>query len=102
MQVIAALAVFSDNKVLTEGTCMQQNAVASNAWFMPAEWAPHAATWMVWPHNQPLWESGWGVTLAEVQVDFARVANAIARFEPGKMVGDPSAARRPTSSRGCR
>jgi agmatine deiminase len=22
---------------------------------MPAEWAPHAATWMAWPHNQGTW-----------------------------------------------
>lgn len=73
---------------------MQQNAVAPNTWFMPAEWAPHAATWMVWPHNKPLWESGWGVTLDEVQVDFARVANAIACFELVKMVVDPTAAFR--------
>lgn len=60
-------------------------------WKMPAEWVAHAATWMVWPHNQGLWESVWGVTLAEVQADFARVANAIARFEPVKLVVDPSA-----------
>jgi agmatine deiminase len=46
---------------------------------------------MVWPHNQALWEATWGVTLAQVQQDFARVANAIARFEPVKMVVDPSA-----------
>ncbi|MGY2167509.1 agmatine deiminase family protein [Pseudomonas gingeri] len=70
---------------------MQSNGVQSTGWSMPAEWAPHAATWMVWPHNQALWESAWGVTLAQVQVDFARVANAIARFEPVKMVVDPSA-----------
>lgn len=70
---------------------MQRNGVQGNGWSMPAEWAPHAATWMVWPHNQPLWESGWGVTLAQVQIDFARVANAIARFETVKMVVDPSA-----------
>ncbi|MFZ3183686.1 MAG: agmatine deiminase family protein [Pseudomonas sp.] len=73
---------------------MQQNELNQSAWRMPAEWAPHAATWMVWPHNQPLWESGWGVTLANVQVDFARVANAIARFEPVKMIVDPSAVAR--------
>lgn len=60
-------------------------------WFMPAEWSAHAATWMVWPHNQPLWENAWGVTLAQVQSDFARVANAIARFEPVKLVVDPTA-----------
>jgi agmatine deiminase len=70
---------------------MQRNGDLSSGWFMPAEWVNHAATWMVWPHNQALWESGWGVTLEQVQVDFARVANAIARFEPVKMVVDPSA-----------
>lgn len=73
---------------------MQQNEVQQSGWLMPAEWAPHAATWMVWPHNQALWESGWGVTLADVQVDFARVANAIARFEPVKMIVDPTAVAR--------
>ena len=70
---------------------MQQNAMQHNGWWMPAEWARHAATWMVWPHNQALWETTWGVTLAQVQQDFARVANAIARFEPVKMIVDPSA-----------
>lgn len=62
-----------------------------SGWRMPAEWARHAATWMVWPHNQALWESGWHVRLPDVQQDYARVAAAIARFEPVKMVVDPSA-----------
>ena len=70
---------------------MQQNELQNSGWLMPAEWVKHAATWMVWPHNQALWESGWRVTLAQVQKDFAGVANAIARFEPVKMVVDPSA-----------
>ncbi|WAB96128.1 MULTISPECIES: agmatine/peptidylarginine deiminase [Pseudomonas] len=70
---------------------MPRNENNNNAWMMPAEWVTHAATWMVWPHNQAQWESGWRVTLAQVQEDFARVANAIARFEPVKMVVDPSA-----------
>ena len=60
-------------------------------WFMPAEWCRHAATWMVWPHNKALWENGWGVTLPQVQQDFARVVNAIARFEPVNLVVDPAA-----------
>ncbi len=63
----------------------------NSGWRMPAEWARHAATWMVWPHNQAVWESGWHVRLADVQQDYARVAAAIARFEPVKMVVDPSA-----------
>lgn len=70
---------------------MQQISMQNNGWWMPAEWARHAATWMAWPHNQALWETTWGVTLAQVQQDFARVANAIARFEPVKMIVDPSA-----------
>ncbi|MCE4057893.1 agmatine deiminase family protein [Pseudomonas sp. Au-Pse12] len=70
---------------------MLSNDTQHPAWRMPAEWVTHAATWMVWPHNQGLWESVWGVTLAEVQADFARVANAIARFEPVKLVVDPAA-----------
>ncbi|MFS1286185.1 agmatine/peptidylarginine deiminase [Pseudomonas piscis] len=70
---------------------MYSNDSRNSGWRMPAEWVPHAATWMVWPHNQDLWESGWGVTLADVQADFARVANAIARFEPVKLVVDPTA-----------
>ena len=70
---------------------MQQNTIPDSIGWMPAEWSPHAGTWMVWPHNQALWETTWGVTLAQVQQDFARVAGAIARFEPVKMLVDPSA-----------
>lgn len=63
----------------------------SAGWTMPAEWHSHAATWMVWPHNQALWEGTWGVTLAAVQADFAAVVKAIARFEPVKLVVAPEA-----------
>lgn len=70
---------------------MREQGIVAKGWFMPAEWCQHAATWMVWPHNKALWESGWGVTLAGVQQDFARVVNTIARFEPVKLVVDPSA-----------
>ena len=70
---------------------MQHTTIPDSIGWMPAEWSPHAATWMVWPHNQALWETTWGVTLAQVQQDFARVAKAIARFEPVKMLVDPSA-----------
>src|SRR5471030_316523 len=73
------------------GSVMQQNQIQNSVWVMPAEWAKHAATWMVCPHNKTLWESSWGVPLPLVQEDFARVAKAIARVEPVKMVVDPSA-----------
>ena len=48
---------------------MREQGIVAKGWFMPAEWCQHAATWMVWPHNKALWESGWGVTLAEVRPD---------------------------------
>jgi agmatine deiminase len=83
---------FIEHNNLTERVfVMQRNESLNSGWMMPAEWVRHAATWMVWPHNQALWESDWGVTLPLVQQDFARVANAIARFEPVKMVVDPQA-----------
>ncbi|HVS72600.1 MAG TPA: agmatine deiminase family protein [Phycisphaerae bacterium] len=28
---------------------------ASRGYAMPAEWAPHAATWIAWPHNEEDW-----------------------------------------------
>ena len=45
---------------------------------MPAEGARHVGCWMAWPTRA----SVWGEYLAEAWEDFARVANAINRFEP--------------------
>ena len=28
---------------------------ASQGWFMPAEWQPHEATWLAWPHHRDDW-----------------------------------------------
>ncbi|WP_421881745.1 agmatine deiminase family protein [Pacificispira sp.] len=58
------------------------------AFRMPAEWEPHIRTWMVWPHRQEMWAPD----LTSVQKDYAAVARAIARFEPVRMIADPSAA----------
>lgn len=45
---------------------------------MPAEFAPHAATWMLWPQRPDTWRLGG----KPAQRAFAAVASAIARFEP--------------------
>jgi agmatine deiminase len=45
---------------------------------MPAEWEPHAQTWMLFPHRSDTWR--WGAKPA--QHAFAEVATAIAKFEP--------------------
>jgi agmatine deiminase len=34
---------------------MAKTESSSTAYRMPAEWAPHAATWLAWPHNPQDW-----------------------------------------------
>jgi len=52
--------------------------------FMPAEWARHSCCWMAWPCRAGLWNDP-----AAVAREYAAVANAIARFEPVKMLAPP-------------
>src|SRR5678815_3092362 len=33
----------------------QITAHKTSAWRMPAEWEPHAATWLAWPHEKSDW-----------------------------------------------
>ena len=50
----------------------------ADGFFMPAEWAPHSQTWMVWPQRPDNWRDA----AAPAQAAFSAVAKAIARFEP--------------------
>jgi agmatine deiminase len=45
---------------------------------MPAEWAPHVASYLVWPHNLDTWPG----QFEPIPAIFARMAAAIAHFEP--------------------
>ncbi len=49
---------------------------------MPAEWAPHAGCWMIWPERPDNWRLG----AKPAQAAFAAVAAAIARTEPVTML----------------
>jgi agmatine deiminase len=51
---------------------------------MPAEWERHARCWMAWPTRTELW----GEYLEGARADHARVAQAIARFEPVTLVAN--------------
>lgn len=44
---------------------------------MPAEWAPHAATWIAWPHN----ESDWPGKLAPIRWVYGEFVRQLARHE---------------------
>jgi agmatine deiminase len=45
---------------------------------MPAEWEPHAATWVAWPHNPQTWPG----CLEQAQAEFSQLVAALARSEP--------------------
>lgn len=49
---------------------------------MPAEWAPHAATWMSWPFDEEMWHGH----LREVRQEYAEFVKTIARFESVHLV----------------
>lgn len=49
---------------------------------LPAEWEPHAATWLIWPHNP----SDWPGKMAAVQWAFVEMAVRIARHEKVRVV----------------
>jgi agmatine deiminase len=45
---------------------------------MPAEWEPHRATWLAWPHHEPDWPG----KLGPIPWVYAEIVRAIARHEP--------------------
>ena len=62
---------------------------------MPAEWEPHQATYLVWPHNRDTWPG----KFEPIPAAFARIVAAIARFEPVRLIVEDEAAQeeaRPT------
>ena len=49
---------------------------------MPAEWTPHASTWLAWPHDDDQWIG----MLEPVRREFAPFVEAIARHEPVDLI----------------
>jgi agmatine deiminase len=60
---------------------------ARDGYAMPAEWAPHARTWMCWPVRVETWGGPEGLLRAKQA--YARVARAISTFEPVTMAARP-------------
>ncbi|MBA3313309.1 MAG: agmatine deiminase family protein [Planctomycetaceae bacterium] len=58
---------------------------------MPAEWEPHAATWLSWPHNENSWPGRFEI----VEPVYAQMVRAIAESEPVRInVADAAMERR--------
>jgi agmatine deiminase len=55
-----------------------ESTPAKDGFRMPAEFAPHAGCWMLWPERPDNWREG----ALPAQRAFTEVATAIARFEP--------------------
>ena len=62
---------------------------------MPAEWAPHAATWTSWPFDDELWFGH----LEGVRREFALLVRTISRFEPVHLLVRDEDAERDARSR---
>ncbi len=62
---------------------------------MPAEWAPHAATWTAWPYDEEKWLG----YLEPVRQEFAAFVNTLARFEPVHLVVNDEESERDAKSR---
>jgi agmatine deiminase len=54
---------------------------------MPAEWAPHAATWLAWPHNRDDWPGKFEL----IPPVFVEVARALSEFETVRIIVKGSA-----------
>ncbi len=51
---------------------------ASLGYRLPAEWEPHAATWLAWPHNRETWPGAF----ARIPPVWTELVRLICRFEP--------------------
>jgi agmatine deiminase len=57
---------------------------------MPAEWEPHAATWLAWPHNR----SDWPGKFPAIPWVYAEIVRHLARVERVAMIVEDAEARR--------
>ena len=67
------------------------NTPREQGFYMPAEWHPHAATWMAWATLQEAYEDapqGSQIAFEMAKKAYTKVAKAIARFEPVNMIAN--------------
>jgi agmatine deiminase len=48
----------------------------------PAEWEPHAATWIGWPHHEPDWPGKFGA----IEWVYAEIVRVLHRYEPVRIL----------------
>jgi agmatine deiminase len=78
----AIVAAENKHTVSLSSFSKELTAPASDGFHMPAEWEAHSCCWMAWPTRLDTWRDG----AVPAQQTFAKVANAIATFEPVKVL----------------
>src|ERR671939_696035 len=68
-------------------TAMQSNGVTIERW--PAEWEPHARTWIAWPHQRDDWPG----KFESVRWVYAEIVRHLHRSEPVGILVNDSVAR---------
>ncbi len=64
--------------------------LAANGWRMPAEWEPHEATWIAWPHQR----ADWPGKFSPIPWAFAEIVRLLHRSEQvGVLIHDEDTAR---------
>ena len=59
-----------------------QGAVPAPPFLMPAEWEPHAATWVSWPHHRRDWPG----KFEPIPWVYGEIVRALARLEPVRIL----------------
>ncbi len=59
------------------------------SWRMPAEWEPHRATWIAWPHHEPDWPG----KFEPIPWVYAEIVRALHRHEPVEILCHSEAVR---------
>lgn len=83
---LAASSLVGCADALELGNRRQPEDPAMGKWFMPDEGEPHERTWMAFGPGEEIWGKD---LLPRVREDLARIANAVARFEPVTMLVRP-------------
>ncbi len=73
----------------------ETQAPASLGYRMPAEWEPHAATWIAWPHNRDDWPGKFG----PIPWVYTEIVRLLSRAEPVHIVVRDGAMKRRVSDR---
>ncbi|HUO27158.1 MAG TPA: agmatine deiminase family protein [Candidatus Aquilonibacter sp.] len=69
---------------------MIKNSGNSNPYRMPAEWEPHAATWLAWPHHR----ADWPGKFESIPWVYAEIIRHLARHERVELIVNNAAAER--------